>query len=297
MADPPDDGTAARGAPAERGPAGDASNPYQSPTRGEPSPGTAATLAGDGRWREKLLAQHPWVAYVLPLIVFMVVGSFEPGPPKAGAVATGSLHYPILYSIKIALTVAAIGLVWPVYRQFPFRINPLAVVVGIVGVVLWIWLCQLDLERKWLQPIGLGGLLGLGERTGYNPFEQLGENPAALYGFLAVRFFGLAIVIAAVEEFFLRGFLMRFYMDPAWWEVPFGKVNATALAIGTLVPVLMHPAELFAAAAWFSLITCLMVTTRNIWDCITAHAVTNLLLGAYIVWDGRLMGGDSWYLW
>jgi len=34
-----------------------------------------------------------------------------------------------------------------------------------------------------------------------------------------------------------------------------------------------------------------MVRTRNFWDCVAAHAVTNLLLGVYIVAAGQ------WTLW
>jgi hypothetical protein len=60
---------------------------------------------------------------------------------------------------------------------------------------------------------------------------------------------------------------------------------------GTLVPVLMHPAELFAAAVWFSMITWLMAQTKNIWDCVAAHAVTNLCLGVWV-----LASGDWYFL-
>jgi membrane protease YdiL (CAAX protease family) len=49
----------------------------------------------------------------------------------------------------------------------------------------------------------------------------------------------------------------------------------------------MHPGELLAAAVWFSMVTWLMVKTRNIWDCVVAHAVTNLLLGVYVVATGQ----------
>jgi len=41
---------------------------------------------------------------------------------------------------------------------------------------------------------------------------------------------------------------------------------------------------------WFSMITGLMVATRNIWDCVAAHAVTNLLMGIYVV------GWNQWQL-
>ena len=111
------------------------------------------------------------------------------------------------------------------------------------------------------------------------------------YVFLAIRFLGLALIVPIIEEFFLRGFLMRFATQEKWWEVPFGTASRTALIVGTAVPMLMHPAELFAAAVWFSLVTWLMLRTKNIWDCVAAHAVTNLLLGIYVVTQ------HQWQLW
>ena len=107
------------------------------------------------------------------------------------------------------------------------------------------------------------------------------------YGFLAVRLFGLALVVPVIEEFFLRGCVMRYVMLERFWEVPFGNVNRTAVIAGTLIPVLMHPQEVLAAAVWFSAVTWLMVRTRNIWDCVFAHAITNLLLGVYVLASGQ----------
>jgi CAAX prenyl protease-like protein len=106
-----------------------------------------------------------------------------------------------------------------------------------------------------------------------------------------VRFLGLALVVPIIEEFFLRGMVMRFVIRDAWWEVPFGQVTPLAVVVGTAVPMLMHPGELLAAFVWFSLVTWLMIRTRNIWDCVAAHAVTNLLLGVYVVTQ------EQWQLW
>ena len=135
--------------------------------------------------------------------------------------------------------------------------------------------------------IGLMALLGTGERSAYNPLEQLGDRPTWAYLFLAIRFVGLAMFVPVIEEFFLRGFLMRFVMHERWWEVPFGSVNRLAVVVGTAMPMLMHPGELLAALVWFSLVTWLMVHTRNIWDCVAAHVTTNLLLGVYVVTSGE----------
>ncbi len=288
------------------------------------------------------LSKWPWVTFLLPFLVFMVATSFEPTPPPqfegeeknlADAVidetpgpiaaegffaedrgegllpAINYAYYPHVYTAKIALTLLAILLVWPGYRTFPLRVSWLSIVVGIVGVVLWILLCHLRLEPKIIGPIdeflggfipgleegdtpsvGLMSILGTGERSAFNPLVQLASTPIWAYAFLAIRFLGLAVIVPVIEEFFLRGFMMRYVVHEQWWKVPFGSVNRTAIIAGTLVPMLMHPGELLAAFVWFSMVTWLMVRNRNIWDCVVAHGVTNLLLGLYVVWF------DQWQL-
>lgn len=276
------------------------------------------------------LSTYPWATFVLPMAVFMLLSSFEPTPPpgfdpataatvselranleRAEALAATSegwlpkfsyLDYPWIYAIKISVVGMTMLAVWPGYRTFPLRVNGIAVVVGLVGVVLWIVLCHLRLEPKVLEPvdrllgslipgrdsgsnptIGLMGMLGSGERSAYNPLLYLADQPAWAWSFLVVRFVGLALIVPVIEEFFLRGFLMRFVVQEQWWRVPFGTATRAALVVGTGVPMLMHPGELFAAFVWFSLVSWLMVHTKNIWDCVVAHGVTNFLLGAYVV--------------
>lgn len=270
---------------------------------------------------EGWLSRYPWATFLVPFVVYMVVGSLEPTPPKLANVQAASAvddqqaespleavtdvdaepidddsgllptlpyrYYPIVYSAKILLTGVAMLLVLPGYRTFPFGVSWLAVAVGTVGVVLWVGICKLGLEVRLLAPLGLESFVATGERSAFNPLEQLRDNPAWAYGFLAIRLFGLAIVVPIIEEFFLRGFLMRFVMHDNWQQVPFGAVNRLAVLVGTGVPMLMHPGELLAALVWFSLVTWLMVRTRNIWDCVAAHAVTNLLLGVYVIASGE----------
>jgi CAAX protease family protein len=252
------------------------------------------------------MAKSPWQTFLLPFIVYMVLGSFEPSPPKPPlTLPDGSTRpavnqnwfgleyrqYPVVYTIKIALTIATMVFVSSGYRQFPFRISWLAVVVGVVGVGVWIGICQLHLERRALEPFGLGKMLGLGDRPAFNPLSELADTPAWAYTFLGIRFLGLALVVPIIEEFFLRGFIMRWAVRDEWWAVPFGQVTLLAVVLGTAVPMLMHPGELVAAFVWFSLVTWLMVRTKNIWDCVAAHAVTNLLLGIYVVTQ------HQWQLW
>ncbi|NOY30113.1 MAG: CAAX prenyl protease-related protein [Planctomycetes bacterium] len=284
------------------------------------------------------LSKWPWVTFLLPMVVYMLMGTLEPGPPPVPEASDGVTdeataefdrqleeafgdgesqstiryeHYPYVYTAKIALTFVTMILVWPGYRTLPWRVSGMSVVVGVVGVVLWIVLCDLQLEVRLVGPldrflggilsaelaegeqpsIGLVGFFGGGERSAYNPLEELRDLGVWAYVFLAIRFVGLALVVPVIEEFFLRGFLMRYVVHENWWQVPFGTVNRTAVIAGTAIPILMHlPSEYVASLVWFSMVTWLMVRTRSIGNCVAAHAITNFLLGVYVVVF------DEWHL-
>jgi CAAX prenyl protease-like protein len=246
------------------------------------------------------LKAHPWIAPVLPLAIYTALGALEPSPGQAGGRALGLAipydSYPLLYTLKIGLTLAAVALVFPGYPRPLRRPSAAALAVGALGIVVWVGLWWLALDRKLLALAHLGSLVGA--RPAFNPFDSLGGRPAVLWAFLAVRFVGLVAVVPLIEEFFLRGFLMPLVVANDWWDVPFGRVNAAAVAVSLIVPALSHLAEVPSAVAWFGMVTWLMVRTRNFWDCVAAHALTNLLLGIYIITAGHVMGIDAaWSLW
>ena len=261
------------------------------PTQGPPP---------DAGWRSTENA----ALYILPMAVYLVLSSLEPAspapgePPEPGYFGLTYDHYPAIYTVKIAVTVGVLALCAPAWRQWPLRVSPLAVLVGAVGVVLWIACCRVNLEGRLMEAIGQDnalakalGMLGLGaERPAYNPLEQLAHAPLLAYAFLVVRFAGLSLVVPLFEELLLRGWLMRQMVSPELWKVEFGRVTTSAAVVGTAFPMLYHPEKL-ASLVWFSLITWLMVRTKNFWDCVAAHAVTNFLLGLYVVWYG------AWELW
>lgn len=252
----------------------------------EPKPTGGATpqpAPPGNRWVDK----YPWTTYVLPLVVFMLLGSLEPNDPEKPLELLGFsipyAAYPLIYILKIAITMVAMAAVWPGYRQFAWRVSPWALLVGGAGVVAWVGLSKLGLEARLWPLLGLGEF---GRRTAFDPTQHWPDQPLLAYEFLAIRFWGLAVIVPIIEEFFLRGFVMRFVVAERWWQVPFGTLTPMAAAVGTVLPMAMHPAELLAAAIWFSLVTWLMWRTKNIWDCVVAHGVTNLLLGLWVLYSG-----------
>ncbi len=226
-----------------------------------------------------MLPRHPpSLPFVLPFAVFLVAGLVESAFP-----------FPLAYALRIGLTTAVLLAFLPIYLAWRPRVPLRSVLVGLIGVVLWISLARLGVERAVL------GTLGVSEtwvaRGGYDPLSALGDHPLGLAAFLALRFFGLVCVVPVMEEFFLRGFFVRWVIDLDWWQVSVGSLTPTAVAAVIGYAVLSHPAEALAAAVWFSLITWLVWKSRNVWDAVVAHAVTNLLLGLYI------LAFREWSLW
>ncbi len=140
------------------------------------------------------LRTNPWFVCLLPFVVFMLVGSLEPVPavPAAeGAVATAAKpwldlgieyrHYPLVYAAKIALTVVAIIFVWSGYRQYTRRLSFIGLAVGVLGAAVWIALATW--QRQWMPLLadktGVEWFKTLGERSAFNPLEQLRDQPAA----------------------------------------------------------------------------------------------------------------------
>ncbi len=199
---------------------------------------------------------------------------------------THQTWYPTIYTCVITVTAVLVVIVFAGYFRIPVNFSFWSVIVGIAGIVVWVGLWWLD--KHYLH---VGEWVGLGKRKAFNPFEVLKDDPAWMRQFLWIRFAGLVVVVPIVEEFFLRGFLMRYVDDPDWDEIPIGQNTWMGILAPTAYGVLAHPAEWLAAAIWFSMVTWLFLRTRSIWNCVIAHATTNLLLGLFVIYYG------VWELW
>jgi len=195
-------------------------------------------------------------------------------------------HYAWLYGATVLLVGAVTtgllyrrGLLRPHARIIP------GIVVGLVGIALWIGIYNLG----WDQYLAahLPTLIQPRPRPGFDPFSVL-EQPSA-WAFIAIRMVGLAVLVPVAEELFWRGFLARWLLDPDWQKQPLGRFTPVSFAIVTLMFTLAHP-EWLAAAVYCALLNLLIAWTRELWNCVVAHGVSNLVLGIYIVatWNWEL---------
>jgi uncharacterized protein len=225
---------------------------------------------------------HPWMTCLAPMVVFLAIGFAEPsreGGGLAGLIGLGYEGYPFIYSIRVAATILLLASCWPSLRGWLGRPSWWPPIVGLLLVVPWIVLSSLQRDAGWL----MGGT----ERAGFDPFTEYGEDAARSTAYLALRGLGLVVVVPIIEEIFLRGFLMRFVIREQFWTVPFGALTAGAAATCAIYAAGSHPPELAAAVVWFGAITGIAVATRRPIDCITAHAATNLALGAWVLATGN----------
>lgn len=104
-------------------------------------------------------------------------------------------------------------------------------------------------------------------------------------------FFRIAISVVAVpilEELFWRGWLMRWMIDSRDFErVPLGTYAPAAFWVTALLFASEHGAFWDVGLAAGVIYNWWMLRTRNLWDCIIAHAVTNGVLAAYVVVAGQ----------
>lgn len=235
-----------------------------------PAP-TPPALSGPGapppraRKKQSLRERMPWLPWVLPFALFLVLTSLE---------GQFTAYYPWFYTAKMVLVT------WILLRlrRFLPEAAPrkdglgLAVGLGLILTVLWVAVDYITPHFPKL----------LGTRIGYDPFHEL-PNPVGRTLFLLVRFYGLVVIAPVCEELFYRGFLLRLVTDfDDFRRVPLGRFSTTAFAAVVVLMGLSHP-EWLSALVFSAALCALLARTRNLFACIVCHGVTNLALGIYVL--------------
>lgn len=216
------------------------------------------------------------VAYVLPFALYL------------GLTQVPYSDYPWLYAVVVAVVGAVtLGLLRGRQLLRPHRHVAAGIAVGLVGIALWIPLSLAEWEKPLIAL--LPSALQPGPRTGFDPFTKI-ASPVGQWAFVAVRLVGLAVLVPVVEELFWRGFLARWLIDADWEKQELGKFTPFSFAVVTLLFALAHP-EWLAAAVYGVLLNGLLWWKRDLWHCVVAHGVSNLVLGVYVV------AAQAWQLW
>ena len=217
------------------------------------------------------------IAYIAPMALFIGLLALVSGLKTIG----GSfwLSSPE-YWIYPAQTVLCAGLVWWFRREYDFGKIRQPVFVIAVGVAIFV---------LWVSP---QMFFGVAPRTeGFNP-NVFANQPSLYWSTIALRFLRLAIVVPFVEEIFWRGFLLRYLIDEKFYTIPFGKFSSLSFWSVSAVFALSHSMPDWAAAFITGMVyNAVAYRTKSLTSCILVHAVTNLLLGLWI------MRTQQWGFW
>jgi uncharacterized protein len=230
----------------------------------------------------KLFANSPIAARVAPFLVFLVL-TFCQG--KFGAASA--------YWFYFAKTIVGAWLVLemrPFASEMRWALSWEAIFVGVAIFAIWV-----GLDRFYPKPDEIIAKLGLSRffgtvATNSNPNLVFGENSTSAWFFIVVHILGMTLVVPPLEEVFYRSFLYRYIARQDFLSVPLNKF----LPLSFFVTVTFFGFEHYQ---WLAGILCgaayqwLVLHKNRLGDAMTAHAITNFLLGVWIVWRG------AWHFW
>jgi len=227
------------------------------------------------------LRHDPALVRAVPFVVFLVLTFVQ---DKFGAVGR--------YWIYFAKTIAGAGMIWmvrPFIQEMRWKRGWAAVAVGIGVFVLWVGLDDYYPKQGELYVrLGLSKPTSAAEQEAaiWNPHAQFGQGSALAWFFIFARLLGSSLVVAPLEEVFYRSFLYRYAARLDFLSLPLGRFAWFPFLLTSVLFGFEH-------AQWLAGILCgfafqgLVCWKKRLGDAITAHAITNLLLGLWVVTRGE----------
>ena len=221
----------------------------------------------------KHMAASPEYARFAPFFIFCVITS--------AAFFLGHDWMFWLYAVKVLVGLWLIREMYGVVTEMRWAFSWEAVIVGILIFALWVGLDPYYPKNHLLFKDTEGSI--------WNPFTRFGEGSLMAWGLIIVRIFGMTIVVPPLEEVFYRSLVYRYIVKYDFTKVALNHFDGVALVLTSV---------LFGAAhfQWLPGILCglayqgLVLRKGRLGDAMTAHAITNFLLGCYVVWKG----GEAW---
>jgi CAAX prenyl protease-like protein len=215
---------------------------------------------------------------VAPFVAFMAALALRMAAPDDGGWGFDTRW---LYALQVVVPAAMLAWWWREYGELSAQTWPdasqwlLAVAAGVGVFVLWV-----NLDAPWMT-------LSAGGSAPFNALDAAGHIDWAL---VAVRIAGAALLVPVMEELFWRSFLMRWVQQPQFEALAPAAVGLRAVVISTFVFMLAHTLWLAAIVAGLAY-AWLYIRTGRLWVAVIAHAVTNGVLGAWVVATG------NWQFW
>ena len=213
------------------------------------------------------------VAYIAPMLVFLVFTWLGTNETAKKLVPHA---YEISYVVKTVVVAALLVMLRRHYTKVRWNYWWLGVIVGVIGIFQWVPM-QLWLQNNFgfFKPPGPGEV--------FNPYRDIASGDARL-AFLGVRVVGAVLLVPIMEELFWRDYLWRQILAPNDFKLAsVGEWGVTPFLVVSAAFAFVHGNWWLTSIVWALMIGALLVYTRSLGACVVAHAVTNLLLAAYVL--------------
>ena len=219
---------------------------------------------------------RPVLAHALPFLAWILLKSLlDLAAPRQ------AWTYAVLTLVGVVLL--AVFRPWRYYPRPQASHTALAILAGVVVLALWIvpFMGVAD-GMPLIQELYLRfGVLPLGRLPAF-PTQSIYSPDQCGWPLTLVRLGGSAFVIAVAEEFFWRGFLYRRLLRRDFLTVPLGRLELEPFCWSVVLFGLEHR-EVVAGILAGAIYGLLIVRNKDIWAAVAAHALTNLLLGIYVI--------------
>ena len=230
----------------------------------------------------KKLRSSPTLARALPFVIFVLLTACQ-----------GHFGESSRYWFYLAKTIVGVWLIWamrPAVAEMRWAFSWEAVAAGVGVFLIWVGLDgHYPSIDEILQKLFHKEKPAVAELP-WNPNTQFGSGSALAWLFIVVRIAGSAIIVPPIEEVFYRSFVYRWIAKPDWESVPLGAFALKSFLITAAIFGLAHFEWLAGILCAFSY-QLLVCRRQRLGDAMTAHAITNFLLGVWIVWKG------AWHFW
>ena len=180
-----------------------------------------------------------------------------------------------LYVVRIFAVLTLLVIFWRHYTEL--TIKPKLSQLGYAAIA------GLAVLLVWILPYPTWAILG-DDVQSFNPVQDQDQFTAFLW--LSTRILGAAIIVPVMEELFWRSFLMRWIDSKDFLSISPANVSLLAIIVSAVLFALEH--HLWLAGLFAGLVYGLLYKMyKNLWVPIFAHAVTNGLLGIWVVQTGN----------
>jgi uncharacterized protein len=207
--------------------------------------------------------RNPTLGYIAPFVVYVGMIALHLSPE-------------ILFPLRFVLVLAVLLFISRPYITLKPSQALASIGIGLAVFVIWIGpdlLFGPNYRHSW---VFFGG-----------PSSSLPPQAQRNSWFLAIRVVSSVALVPVLEELFWRGWLMRWLINPDFLKVPLGTYQTVAFWLTAILFASEHGPYWEVGLITGVIYNLWIVRTRNLADCILAHAVTNGALAFYVLAAGQ----------